>query len=95
MIRFIILLVSIPLAILIAAFTYKNAQLVSIDLFTFQVELPMAIVLLISLFLGFIIGVVFNLIALLNQNKKYLKLKHKKETLKGLSEVLSKPEKNK
>jgi len=93
MIRFISWLVSIPLIILIAAFTFKNAQLVSIDLFVFQIDLPMAVILLIALLLGVIIGFVFNLMSLLNQKKKYLKLKHKKEALTGLSEVLNKPEK--
>lgn len=93
MIRFISLLISIPLIILIAAFTYKNAQLVSIDLFIMQVDLPMAMVLLITLLVGVIIGFIFNLMTLLNQKKKYLRLKHKKETLNGLSEVLKQSDK--
>ncbi len=93
MIRFIILLVSIPLIILIAAFTYKNAQLVSIDVFVFQIDLPMALVLLIALLIGVFMGFIFNFMALINQKKKYLKLKNKQETLKGLSEVLKQTEK--
>ncbi len=93
MIRFISLLVSIPLIFLIAAFTFKNAQLVNIDLFILQIELPMAVVLLIALLVGVIIGFIFNLMALLNQKKKYLRLKHKKETLQGLSEVLKQSKK--
>ncbi len=88
MIRFISLLVSIPLVILIAAFTFKNAQLVSIDLFVVQVSLPMAVVLLIVLLVGVLLGFIFNLMALLNQKKKYIKLMHKKAALQGLSEVL-------
>jgi uncharacterized integral membrane protein len=88
MIRFISLLVSIPLIILIAAFTFKNAQLVSLDLFVFQISLPMAVILLISLLIGFALGYLFNILALINQKKKYIKLKHKKETLKGLSDIL-------
>ncbi|RDH83918.1 MAG: hypothetical protein DIZ80_07215 [endosymbiont of Galathealinum brachiosum] len=93
MIRFISLLISIPLIILVAAFTYKNAQLVSIDLFIMQVDLPMAMVLLMTLLVGVIIGFIFNLMTLLNQKKKYLRLKHKKETLNGLSEVLKQSDK--
>ncbi|VAW65757.1 hypothetical protein MNBD_GAMMA08-2572 [hydrothermal vent metagenome] len=93
MIRFIILLVSIPLVILIAAFTYKNAQLVSIDVFVFQIDLPMAFVLLIALLIGVFIGFIFNFMALMNQKKKYLKLKNKQQTLEGLSEVLKQTEK--
>ena len=93
MMRFISLLISIPLIILIAAFTYKNAQLVSIDLFILQVDLPMAVVLLITLLVGVIIGFVFNLITLINQKKMYLRLKRKKETLNGLSEVFKQSDK--
>lgn len=93
MIRFISLLVSIPLFILIAAFTYKNAQLVSVDLFILQIDLPLAVILLIALLIGVIIGFVFNLLALLYQKKRYLRLKYKKETLNGLSDVLNKSDK--
>ena len=89
MIRFISLLVSIPLIILIAAFSYKNAQFVSIDLFLYQINIPLAVVLLITLLLGFVIGYAFNLLSLLNQKQKYFRLKNKKETLQGLSGVLS------
>jgi len=93
MIRFISLLVSIPLIFLVAAFTYNNAQLVSLDLFIYKIDLPMAMVILIALLVGVIIGFTFNLMVLLNQKKKYLRLKNKKETLKGLSEVLKKSDK--
>jgi len=93
MIRFISLLVSIPLIILIAAFTFKNAQPVSLDLFVMQVSLPLAVVLLITLLLGVAIGFIFNILALFSQKKKYLRLKHKKETLQGISEVLSESKK--
>lgn len=89
MIRFISLLVSIPLIILIAAFSYKNAQFVSIDLFLYQINIPLAVVLLITLLLGFVIGYIFNLLSLLNQKQKYFRLKNKQETLQGLSGVLS------
>ena len=87
MIRFISLLVSIPLIILIAAFSYKNAQFVSIDLFIYQINLPLAFVLLIVLLSGVVLGYIFNYVSLLNQKQKYLRLKNKKETLQGLSEV--------
>ncbi len=93
MIRFISLLIFIPLVLLIAAFAYKNAQLVSIDLFVLQINLPMAVILLITLLVGFVLGFIFNLMSLLSQKKKYLRLKYKKETLNGLSEVLKQSEK--
>lgn len=90
MIRFISLLVSIPLIALIAAFTYKNAQLVSVDLFIFQIDLPMAVLLLIAMFVGILIGFIFNIMAVISQKKKYKRLENKKETLQGLSGVLNK-----
>ena len=93
MIRFISLLVSIPLIILISAFSFKNSQFVTVDLFLYQPSLPFSVVLLIVLLLGFIIGYVFNLISLLNQKQKYLRLKNKKETLQGLSSVLDNTQK--
>jgi len=93
MIRFISLLISIPLIILISAFAFNNPQLVLIDLFTSKIELPLAVALLISMLTGVIIGFVFNILSLYAQKKKYAQLKHKSETLNGLSEVLNKSEK--
>ena len=89
MIRFISLLVSIPVIVLIAAFTYKNAQLVAIDLFLYQINLPLAIVILISLLVGVALGFLLNIMALINQRKKFNRLIKKKETLQGLSGVLN------
>lgn len=93
MIRFISLLVSLPIIILVAAFAYKNAQLVSVDLFIYQLELPLAVVLLVVLILGFVLGLVFNLMLLVRQQRRYQRLKNQKDTLQGLSGILSKPEK--
>lgn len=93
MIRFISLLVSLPIIILVAAFAYKNAQLVSIDLFVYQLNLPLAIVLLVMLLLGFVVGFLFNLVLLIRQQRKYHRLQHKKDTLQGLSGVLTKSDK--
>jgi len=93
MIRFISLLISIPLIVLISAFAFNNPQLVIIDLFTSKVELPLAVALLISLLTGVIIGYVFNLLSLYAQKKKYSQLKKKNEALNGLSEVLNKSDK--
>ena len=93
MIRFISLLVSLPIIILISAFAFNNPQLVLIDLFTSKIELPLAVALLISMLTGVIIGFIFNILSLYAQKKKYSQLKHKNETLNGLSEVLNKSEK--
>jgi len=90
MIRFISLLVSIPIVILIAAFAYKNAQLVSIDLFLYQINMPLAVFLLISLLVGVVLGYMINLMVLLNLKRKIFRLNHKKEALKDLSSVLHK-----
>jgi len=92
MIRFISLLIFIPLVILITAFAFNNPQLIIIDIFTSKVELPLAVALLISLLIGVIIGFVFNLVSLYTQKRKYLRLMRKKETLNGLSGVLNKSE---
>ncbi len=90
MIKFISLLVSIPLIILVAIFTFNNAQPVSVDLLLLQLKLPLALLLLVSLLIGAILGFLFNIMALVSQKKKQSKLKRKKEALKGFPEVLNK-----
>jgi len=91
MIRFISLLVAIPLIVLIATFTYKNAQLVPIDLFIMQIKLPLALLLLAALFIGAILGFFFNVMTLLGLKKKHSKLARKRATLNDLPEALNKP----
>ena len=88
--RFISLLVSIPLILVIAAFAFKNAQLVTVDLFTFQLNLPLTVILLIAMLIGVILGYVINLFTLLSQKRTIRRLQRKKETLQGLSGVLLK-----
>ncbi|VAW56278.1 hypothetical protein MNBD_GAMMA07-1165 [hydrothermal vent metagenome] len=92
MIRFISLLVSIPLVIFIAAFTYNNAQLVTVDLFTLQIKIPLALLLLLTLLVGIMIGFFFNIMALLSLKKKQAFLARKQAALKDLPEVLNKSE---
>jgi len=93
MIRFLSLLVSIPIIILIAAFAYKNAQLVFIDLFLYQINLPLAVLILLALLVGVVLGYLLNLLTLLNLKRRLYRLKHKKETLEGLSNILNKSDK--
>jgi len=93
MMRFLSLLVSIPVIILIAAFAYKNAQQVSIDLFIYQINIPLAVLLIIAILVGVILGYLLNLFALLNLKQKIYRLNNKKEALKDLNSILSKPEK--
>lgn len=93
MIRFISLLISIPILILVAAFAYKNAQLVAIDLFSYQIDLPMSVVMLFMLLIGFLLGLMFNMLLLFKQRQKYRRQINKKDTLEGLSGVLTKSDK--
>ena len=93
MIRFISLLVSIPIIILIASFAFKNAQLVFIDLFLYQINLPLAVLILLALLLGVVLGYLLNLLAVINLKRRIYRLKHKKETLEGLSNALNKSDK--
>ena len=88
MIRFISLLVSIPVIIVIAAFAYRNAQLIEIDLFTAQYQIPLAAVILVTLLAGAIIGFIANVFVLLAQRNKIRQLIKQRETLNSLSDVL-------
>lgn len=88
--RFISLLVSIPLILVIAAFSFKNAQLVTVDLFTFQQTLPLTVIILIAMLIGVILGYSINLFTLLSQKRTIRRLQRKKEALQGLSSVLHK-----
>lgn len=93
MIRFISLLVSLPVIILVAAFAFKNAQLVSVDLFIYQVQLPLAVILLIVLMLGFVFGLLLSIVLFIRQSARFRKLKKQKNTLSELSGILGKAEK--
>lgn len=93
MIRFLSLLVLIPIVILFAAFAYNNADPVAIDLFIYQINLPLAVLLLLTLIVGVVLGYVLNLYALLGLKRKIYRLNHKKAALKDISSILSKPDK--
>lgn len=88
MIRFISLLVSIPVVIIIAAFAFRNAQIVRIDLFTIEFHIPLAAVILVALFVGAGLGFLANILVLLAQRHKIRQMKKQRETLSGLSDVL-------
>jgi len=60
MIRFISLLVSIPLIIVLATFAYRNAQSIKIDLFINIYHIPLAAILLVTLLVGGILGFMVN-----------------------------------
>ena len=88
MIRFLILLVSIPVIVIIAAFAYRNAQFTKIDFFVAEFHVPLAAVILIALFIGGLLGFLVNIVVLLAQKKKIRQLIKQRQTLSGLSEVL-------
>lgn len=88
MIRFLSLLVSIPIIIIIAAFAYRNAQLVKINLFVVEVNVPFAAIILICLVLGGVIGYLSNIVVLIRHKKKIKQLEKQRQLVKGLSDVL-------
>ena len=88
MIRFLSLLVLIPVIIIIAAFAFRNAESVPIDFFTTQFHIPLAAVILVALFVGAALGFLANLFVVLAQKHKIRQLKKQHETLSGLSDVL-------
>lgn len=88
MIRFLSLLVSIPIIIIIAAFAYRNAQLVKVDLFVVEVNIPFAAILLLCLIMGGILGFLSNFFVLIMQKKKIKQLEKQRQYVKGLSDVL-------
>ena len=88
MIRIVSLLVAIPVVIIVATFAYRNAQLVSIDLFTSRFDFPLAGILLITLFLGVLTGFLLNIVVLLRQKNKIRQLNKQRQEMSSLSEVL-------
>ena len=88
MIRIVSLLVFIPVVIIVATFAYRNAQLVSIDLFTSKFDFPLAAVLLISLFVGVVIGFFINIVILVTQKNKIRQLTKQRQEMTSLSEAL-------
>ena len=87
MIRIVSLLVSIPVVIIVATFAYRNAQLVSIDLFTSKFDFPLAAILLASLFLGVLLGFMFNIAVLFKQKNKIRQLNKQRQEMTSLSEA--------
>jgi uncharacterized integral membrane protein len=88
MIRFLVLLVLFLLIIVIAAFAFRNAQIVHIDLFTAEFHVPLVVVILIALLLGTVLGFVANFFVLLAQKNRIRQLKKQHQTLNSLSDVL-------
>ena len=88
MMRFIYLLVSIPIIVIIATFAYRNASLVSIDFFVAQFNIPLAAIILVCTLLGIIIGFLINIFVVLLQKNKIRKLIKQTQTMSGLSDFL-------
>ncbi|MCW8955814.1 MAG: LapA family protein [Gammaproteobacteria bacterium] len=88
MMRFIYLLVSIPIIIIIATFAYRNAGLVNIDFFMAKFNMPLAAIILVSIFLGIILGFLFNIFVVIRQKNKIRQLHKQTQTMSGLSDFL-------
>lgn len=89
MIRFISLLISIPLIIVISAFAYRNAQSIQIDFFITTLHLPLAAVLLIALLIGGVMGFMINFFILISQKNKIRQITKQKKEMLGLSDIFS------
>ena len=88
MMRFISLLVSIPIIVIIATFAYRNAALVSIDFFVAKYNIPLAAIILICIILGAVIGFLVNIIVVIRQKNKIRQLNKQTQTMSGLSDFL-------
>lgn len=86
--RFIYLLVSIPIIVIIATFAFRNAGLVSIDIFVSKLNIPLAAIMLVCVLLGTILGFIFNIIVVIQQKNKIRKLIKQTQTMSGLSDFL-------
>ena len=93
MIRFITLLVMIPIIVIVAVFAFRNAQSVEIDLLINTYNLPLAAVILVSLIIGVFIGFVINAFILIKQRHTIRMLNKRKQTLNGLADILKSPDK--
>ena len=88
MIRFITLLVFIPIIVVIAAFSFRNAQLVRIDFFIHEFDIPLAAIILVALILGAGLGFLANIFVLLAQKNTIRQLNKQRQTLGSLSDAL-------
>ena len=93
MMRFITLLVLIPVIVIVAVFAFRNAQFVSIDLFIGSYNIPLVAVILVSLLIGVLIGFVINVLVLIKQRNTIRTLSKRKQTLNGLADILKSPDK--
>jgi uncharacterized integral membrane protein len=87
MIRFFLLLLLIPVIVFIAAFTYRNAGPVNIDLFTVEYTVPLAALLLIAMLVGIVLGFLVNLLVFMKQKNKIRQLIKQRDTLSSLSDA--------
>lgn len=88
MMRFIYLLVSIPIIVIIATFAYKNAGLARIDFFVAEFNIPLAAIILVCIFLGIVLGFLINIFVIIRQKNKIRQLIKQTQTMSGLSDFL-------
>jgi len=89
MIRFISLLVGIPLLIVVSTFAYRNAQSVEIDFFINTYHLPLAAILLIVLLLGGLLGFLLNFFIIIKQKNKIRQMTKQRQEMLGLTDILN------
>jgi len=88
MIRFISLLLSIPLLVVISTFAYRNAQSVEIDFFINTYHLPLAAILFIVLLLGGLLGFMLNFFLLIKLKNKIRQITKQRQEMLGLTDIL-------
>lgn len=77
------LILGLLLTFLLVIFAVQNAGLVTVKLWFWNVESYLALFLLISLFLGILLGIIFSLPSLNKKNKQIVQLTKKINKLKG------------
>lgn len=88
MMRFLSLLVFIPVIVVIAAFSFRNAQMVSIDFFIVEFHIPLAAIILVALIVGAGLGFLANIFVVMAHKNTIRQLKKRHQTLGSLSDAL-------
>lgn len=88
MIKFLILLILIPFILIVAAFSYNNAQPVTLDLFVEQISVPQSGIILVCVLIGFILGFIANFGVILALRYRMRRLEKQSRNKDSLSEIL-------
>jgi len=88
MIKLLIALILIPFILIVAAFSYKNAQSVNLDLFVQQINVPQSAIILVSVLTGLILGFIANLGVILALRYRIRRLEKQKQNKDSLTDIL-------